>query len=72
MSMAALLQENLPKQQQPKGINTRNRFDVLRDRSASAASEAPTDREPGEGGQELGLQVHGGRGGEVQGTCHCG
>jgi hypothetical protein len=38
MSMAALLQENLPKQQQAKGINTRNRFDVLRDRSTSAAS----------------------------------
>jgi hypothetical protein len=38
MSMAALLQEKLPKQQQPKGINTKNRFDVLRDRSASAAS----------------------------------
>jgi len=38
MSMAALLQENLPKQQQPNGINTKNRFDVLRDRSASATS----------------------------------
>jgi hypothetical protein len=37
MSMAALLQENLPKQQQAKGINTKNRFDVLRDRSTSAA-----------------------------------
>jgi hypothetical protein len=38
MSMAALLQENLPKQQQAKGINTKNRFDVLRNRSTSAAS----------------------------------
>lgn len=38
LSIAAVLQQGLPKQKHPTGINLKNRWDPLRDRSASAAS----------------------------------
>lgn len=38
MSVSAVLQEGLPRIKQPAGINLKNRYEVLRDRSSSTAS----------------------------------
>ncbi len=43
-SLAAILQEGLPKIAPPSGIPLRNRFDVLKDRAVSAASSRSESR----------------------------